>query len=247
MKELTSLNNELVKFVSSLSIKKFRDTNNLFIVEGEKALEGALNNGFNLKYVFTLSEKDFNIKDDILYKVNEKVMRKISTTESLPPVLSVVEKKNFVLNKKSSKILLLENIKDNGNLGTIIRSACAFNIDLIILLGDCCDLYSPKTIRSSAGTFFQMPFIEYKSISEVRSDFKDFKFISTNLHKKSDILLSEIKGNYVIMFGSEAEGLSENTTKSADNNFILPINSSVESLNLSTAVSLVLYELSKTF
>lgn len=246
MQELTSLNNELVKSVSALSNKKFRDINNLFIAEGEKSVEGALCSGFNLKYLFFTDKINFNVNDDILYKVSAKVMKKISTTESIPPILAVFEKKKYKLNNNYSNILLLENIKDNGNLGTIIRSAAAFNIDVIILLSDCCDLYSPKTIRSSVGTFFQMPIFEYKTIDEVKNDFKDFKFISTNLHQKSDIKLNEIKDKFVIMFGSEAEGLSEKTTKSADNNFILPIKNKVESLNLATAVSIILYEISKT-
>ena len=245
MKELTSINNDLVKFVSSLHQKKYRDESKLFIVEGEKALEHALKSEFKIKYVFIKDSLNLKINDDLLYKVNDKVMKKIATTESAPSVLSVVEKKEYKLNKSISKVLLLENIKDNGNLGTIIRSAAAFNIDLIILLGECCDLYSPKTIRSSVGTFFQIPCIEYKSIDEVMKYFNGFKFISTNLHKKSDVKIENINGKFVLMFGSEADGLSEKTTKSADNNFILPINSKVESLNLATAVSIVLYEISK--
>lgn len=247
MKELTSLNNELVKFVSSLSQKKYRDEHNLFITEGEKGLEGALKSGFKIRYIFTLNDIKLKDFDDILYKVNEKVMKKISTTESAAPVLAVVEKKKYCVQKEYSRVILLENIKDNGNLGTVIRSAGAFNIDAVILLGECCDLYSPKTIRSSVGTFFSVPVIEYKSTDKLKNDFKDYNFISTNLHKKSDISLSEIKDKFVLMFGSEADGLSEETTKLANKNFILPINSKVESLNLATALSIVLYEISKNY
>ena len=246
MKELTSLNNDLIKFVSSLSQKKFRSENNLFIVEGQKALEGALTNGYKVKYLFTLNKDyKFSKQCDEVYLVNYKVMNKISTTESTPEILSVIEKQNFKISNNLSKVVLLENIKDCGNLGTIIRSAAAFNIDAVILLGDCCDLYSPKTIRSSVGTFFQMKFFEYKSISQLNKDFDGFKFISTNLHKKSDISVNQIKDKFVLMFGSEADGLSKEAIKSAENNFVLPINSSVESLNLATAVSIILYELNK--
>ena len=248
MKELTSINNPLVKFISSLSQKKFRTENNLFLVEGEKALDGALNCGYKVKYVFTLNKnlKILNkIKTDEVYFVNEKVMKKISTTDGCPEILSVIEKQIFFPEKNISRVILLENIKDCGNLGTIIRSACAFNIEAVILLGDCCDLYSSKTLRSSVGTFFQMKFFEYKTVSQIKTDFADYKLISTNLHKKSDISLNEINDKFILMFGSEADGLTSDTTKIADNNFILPLKSSVESLNLATAVSIILYELNK--
>ncbi len=247
MKELTSVNNDLVKFIVSLHQKKYRDENNLFIVEGKKALDGAIKSGFNIKYIFFKNpniDNINNIQDDIKYLVNDKVMMKISTTESAPEVISVIEKKKYDILKSFEKIILLENIKDCGNLGTIIRSAAAFNVDALILFGDCCDLYSSKTVRASVGTFFQLPVFEYKSIDKLNEDFKEFKFISTNLHKKSNIKMNEISGKYVIMFGSEAEGLTTRITDLADNNFILPIKSSVESLNLATSVSIILYELS---
>ncbi len=245
MKELTSLNNDTVKFIVTLQKKKYRDENNLFIVEGEKALDGAIKFGYDIKYVFTLNNTNIkNVNEEKIYLVNDKVMNKISTTDSIPTILSVIEKKHNIISNKYSKLLLLENIKDCGNLGTIIRSAAAFSFDAIILLGDCCDIYSPKTIRASVGTFFQIPVFEYKTIQEIQNGFKGYKLISTNLHKKSNISINDIKGKFVLMFGSEADGLTKNTSDIADNNFILPINSSVESLNLATAVSIILYEIS---
>ena len=248
MKELTSVNNDLIKFVSSLSQKKYRDESGLFVVEGEKSLEAALKTDYTVKYIFTTDENIKilkQVKNSEIYLVNDKIMKKISTTESIPSVLCVIEKKKILVSDKFSKILLLENIKDCGNLGTIIRSAVAFEIDSIILLGDCCDLYSPKTIRASVGTFFKMNVLEYKSSEEIAKIFKDYTLISTNLHKKSDIKLNEIKGKFILMFGSEADGLSRETTDICSKNFVLPISSSVESLNLATAVSIILYEISK--
>lgn len=248
MKELTSLNNDLVKFTTSLSQKKIRDKDGLFIVEGEKSLEGAIKADYTVKYIFT-TDQNIKIlkqaKKSEIYLVNDKIMKKISTTESIPTLLSVIEKKKPLKNKNLSKIILLENIKDCGNLGTIIRSAAAFNFDAIILSGDCCDVYSPKTIRASVGTIFQIDVFEMKNINDLKNNFKDYKIISTDLHKKSDIKINDIKGKFILMFGAEADGLTKEATDISDNNFILPINSSVESLNLATAVSIILYEISK--
>ena len=176
-------------------------------------------------------------------------MKKISTTSSTCEILEKKKKKEYNINdfKNKNKLILLDSISDPGNLGTIIRSASAFGIEGIVLYKDCVDMYSSKVIRSSAGNFFKTPIIEVKDIEDFNQNFKDFKKISTALYEKNTISINECKNikKYIIMFGSEANGLSTELIKIADKNIILKMKNNVESLNLSVCASIIMYELYK--
>jgi len=204
--------------------------------------------------------------------VNEAVMKKITTTDSAPEVVAVVVQKKYPVEafKNFKKIALFENIKDAGNLGTIIRSACAFGIEGIILAGDCVDLYNPKVVRSAVGSLFQMPVLCLKSVSDVKINFPNHKIIATaaknektkklspnpvtivsqrhELHK-SRIMSGQRQepmkktGLCLVMFGSEAQGLSGEALKIADDFIAIEHDKKVESLNLSVAASIIFYEL----
>ena len=146
---------------------------------------------------------------------------------------------------QENKLALFENISDPGNLGTIIRSASAFGIEGIILFKDCVDLYSPKVIRSCAGNFFKTPIAEIKNINELKTNLKNHKFISTSISKKNNISLKECSkiNKFVIMFGSEANGLSKELTELSDRNIKLEMKNNVESLNLAVSASIIFYEI----
>ncbi len=130
MNEIISLQNNTVKEVVKLHQKKYREE--FIIVEGEKALNEPKTAGLNIKYVFSLKQAElcpYEGQAETFF-VNEKVMEKISTTESAPGILGVVRKPLYNIDdfKKYKKIVLLDEIKDAGNLGTIIRTAAAFDI-----------------------------------------------------------------------------------------------------------------------
>ena len=143
-----------------------------------------------------------------------------------------------------NKIILLEGIKDAGNLGTIIRTAAAFGIDGIILYGDTVDLFNPKTVRSAVGNLWKLPIISVKDFSELKSAVKDFDKIATLPEGKNVINLREYKpsGKTVVMFGSEADGLSDELKNFADKNVRIEMSKNVESLNLSVSAAIVMYK-----
>ena len=146
---ITSLENAKVKDVVKLQSKKYRDLTNTFVVETEHLVEEAEKCGI-VKELF-LVEEEFVDSDGINY-VTPEVMKKMSSMESPSNVLAVCEK----INSKEivgDKLLLLDNIQDPGNLGTIIRSSVAFGVTTIILSPDTVDLYNPKVIRASEGMF----------------------------------------------------------------------------------------------
>ena len=150
---------------------------------------------------------------------------------------------NFKILKDMQKVILLENIKDAGNLGTIIRSAAAFGADGIILYGDCVDLYSPKCVRSTVGNLWKLPIIKIKNLEELKKYFDKFTRIAT-LPRTDNLLKNyKLKMPALIMFGSEADGLSQELIDYSTDKLKIEMKDNVESLNLATSVSVIVYEL----
>ena len=238
-----------IKETAKLLQKKYRDERGLFLAEGFKLLEEILEKDVEIVEVFTLEKfENKNIKAPI-YIVNEAEMKKISSTESVCEVLTVAKKKDIKISefKKLNKIVLIDEVSDAGNLGTIIRSAAAFGVEGIILFGNCVDLYSPKVIRSTAGNFFKIPIIQIKSVKEFIQHFNGYTKVATALSAGNNISLQECKevNKRIIMFGSEARGLNKELLNCADKNIRLEMKNGVESLNLGVCASIIMYELSK--
>ena len=179
----------------------------------------------------------------------EAVLKKISTTDSAPEVVAVgiQPKPDFEKLKVSKKVILLENISDAGNLGTIIRSAVAFNIDALILYGNTVDLYNPKCVRSTVGNLWKVNIIQIKDVSELQKYFDSYERVATLPKTNNSIWLKDWNpGNKtLIMFGSEADGLSDELNDFATTNLTIEMNREVESLNLSTSASIIMYYVNK--
>ena len=248
--EITSTTNQTVKETAKLSQKKFRQETGLFLIEGQKAVREARALGIKFDKVFILKEKSAKFPEfkDAIF-VNEAVMKKISTTETAPDIIATAKQLKYQIKdiENKNKIVLLENIKDNGNLGTIIRTCTALGVEAIILTGETADVYNPKTVRSAVGNMFKIPFIHSKSAVEIKKLLKNHTFYATVVHQTGAVNITEVKPTEknVIMFGSEADGLSDETVKISDKKITIPISKNVESLNLSTAVTICIWELMK--
>ena len=249
MKKITSKDNEKIKYVAKLILnKKFRETEKKFVVEGFKAVYEACCFGLKLRDVFvhhSFLEKFEFLDENKLTLVDDNILKKISTTESFSKCVAVFDMLDYSLNdfKTKNTIVLLENIKDGGNLGTIIRSANAFGVDGIVLYGDTIDLYNPKVIRSSVGNFLKIPIVKVNDIEAIKTTFKLHTFYATKVDTDVDLKTIKFEEKKVIMFGSEAEGLSNKLFDLADNFFTIKMQNRVESLNLSVAASIVFYSL----
>lgn len=248
MIEITSTTNPLVKEIAKLAQKKYRLETKLFLIEGQKAVDEAFSLGLEFEHVFVQKEKKDKFPDfKNLILTNEAVLQKISTTETAPEIVAVAKQVKFLLEDVVARnhIVLLENIKDSGNLGTIFRTCTALGVEAIILVGDTVDVYNPKTVRSAVGNLFKIPFVSIKSIQEAKNLLKEHEFLATVVPQKGALSITDIKlpRKSVIMFGSEANGLSNEATNFADMKITIPISSEVESLNLSTAVTICIWEL----
>lgn len=240
--ELTSLQNPIVKEVVALGDKKNRQKSGLIILEGEKSVAGAIEAGLSLEAVFFENEK-YEVEAKNKYRVNLKILEKISSTKSPAPLVALIREPIYNLEefKTFKKIALFENIKDAGNLGTIIRSATAFGVDGIILYGDCVDIFSTKTIRASVGTIFKIPII---TINKGIEAFKaTHKLVSTVVNGNDAFFNNPLKTPVIVLFGSEADGLSNELLNLSDEKITIKMAKNVESLNLGVSAGIIFYEM----
>ncbi len=246
--EITSISNELVKQAVKLQQKKYRTQTKKFLLEGYKAIKEAYDYGIILETIFVEKQKinKYEFAKEKIIQTNSAVIKKISTTESAPDAVAVGIQKVFDKNilKSSKKVLLLESIKDVGNLGTIIRSSAAFGIDAIVLYGQTVDLYNPKCVRAAVGNLWKIPIVSIEDFNELKAEFKDYERIATL--PKGEFFLKNYKPKYplLIMFGSEADGLSEELENFSTGSVKIEMDKSVESLNLAASVAIILYQLS---
>ncbi len=245
MCSIEKLSANKIKQITKLHQKKYRDEAGLFIAEGEKAVSELINENIEIINIYAAKEFE-NINFKINY-IDEYSMKKISTTSTPCEILAIAKKKKQEINsfKNYKKIALLDKISDPGNLGTIIRSAAAFGIEGIILFSDCTELYSPKVIRSCAGNFFKVSVAELKNKDDIKKLFPNHKLIATSLSEEKNISIVECSKlkKKIIMFGSEAKGLSKDLLNIADKNIKLKMENNVESLNIAISASIIFYEI----
>lgn len=246
MLEITSVSNEKIKDVVKLQQKKYRNEKGLFLIEGHKPISEACNENIEILIVYTTQKnlKKFDFVKDKVILVSDPVMEKISTTESVCEAVAVAKQKTQTIDeiKDAKRIALVENIKDAGNLGTIIRSASAFSYDAIILCGETIDIYNPKVIRSTVGCMFKIPIVK-ANLSEVKKYFSQHNFIATVVNHK-DIVNPETidyTNPFIVMLGSEADGLTNDAIELANIKTTIPMAKNTESLNLSVAGSILFY------
>jgi len=236
---ITSLENKKIKEIGKLRDKKYRDKTNLFLVETENLIQEAYKNN-QLLEVYKLEEKELNI--DIPYiDVTPQVMKKIKgiNTSSMIGICKKKPKEEI-----GNRILLLDGIGDPGNLGTILRSAVAFNINTIILSNDTVDLYNDKVIRASEGMLFNANFIK-GNLKEIIPDLKNkgYKIYGTNVENGLDLKETSFVNKVAVIIGNEGNGVKKALQDKCDSLIYIPISSTCESLNVGVATSILLYEL----
>lgn len=249
MEKITSVNNDLVKKSAKLAQKKYRNETGKFLLEGYKAIKEAFDFGIKLEHVFVKSSSlvQYEFAHDKLIEANEAVLKKLSTTESAPEAVAVGVQKIYHENSLSEakRVILLEDIKDAGNLGTIIRSAVAFGVDAIILYGESVDIYNPKCVRASVGQLWKLPIIEINDFTHLKKIFANYQRVATLPRAENLLRGFETKEPVLLMFGSEANGLSQELIDFATTSVKIEMSKTVESLNLATSVSVISYELFK--
>ena len=237
--KITSVNNELVKETAKLLQRKYRKEN--FLLEGIKCIEEAIEFGLEIEHLFVLEgSAEFSDFENRI-ETTEAILSKISSTDSAPKAVAVAKKPAKKWSDNYKKVVLLEDIKDAGNLGTILRTACAFNIDAIVLYGDTVDLYNPKCVRSSVGNLWKIPVFEMNDLSI----FNDYERVATLPKSDNTVWLKDYipQEKVLVMFGTESSGLSQKLKDFATKNITIEMSDKVESLNLSISAGVILYKI----
>ena len=238
----SSIDNSKIKDLKKLHNKKYRDKKGLFLVEGRHLVLEAYKTGY-LKELL-LEENEILPLDVMTYYMTNNVKNYLSELETPTNVIGVCEKKEGII--KGNRIVYLDCIQDPGNLGTIIRSCVAFNVDTLVLSRDCVDLYNSKVIRASQGLVFHLNIV-IADINEFGPKLKDenYKIYGTKVTHGKSLKTIEKVSKFVIIMGNEGNGISELSSELCDEFIYIDMNDRCESLNVGVATSIILYELDK--
>ena len=241
MKKINSVNNEYIKELSKLKNKKHRDETKMFIIEGYHLVSEAKD---NLVDVLITDEKDYiDGVNNIL--VTEEIIKKVSFSQSPQNIVGVCKmKESNVL--KGSRYLILDNIQDPGNLGTLIRTALGFGIDTIVASLDTVDIYNDKVIRSSQGAVFNVNYVK-GDLKEIIGKLKlsGVKVIGTSLKSSVPLEKVDCSENFAIILGNEGNGVRDEVLNLTDVNVRIKIDSKLESLNVAIAGAIIMYHMYK--
>lgn len=240
--KIESFKNPHVKEWEKLKTKKERDEKELFLIEGEHLLEEALKKGV-VKEILS-SNMCFMEEGITFYEVTDQILKKLSSQVSGTNVMAVCEK----LKEKEieGNVCVLDCIQDPGNLGTIIRSCVAFDIDTLVISYDTVDIYNEKVLRSCEGLLFHLNIIK-KDLVELVEELKkkEYTLYATNVKKGIELNNVIPKEKYAIIMGNEGKGVRESVSQKCDSYLTIPINNTCESLNVGVATSIILYSFSR--
>ena len=238
--KIESLQNERVKNWCKLQEKKYRDQTGLFLVEGTHLVKEALSYGYVVE-IITTDNEEYAVPT---YHVTTEIMKKISEQASPSSIIAVCKKMEEKM--ITGSVLLLDGIQDPGNLGTIIRSAVAFNIPNIVLSESCVDLYNSKVIRSTEGMLFLINVIRAnlcETIQKLKQD--NYSVYGTDVLGGKDVCSVNIQEPLAFVIGSEGKGMSNEVKALCDSFFYIKMNESCESLNAGVSASILMYEINK--
>lgn len=240
MEVITSLDNKKIKNYAKLLQKKYRDLSDVYLAEGEHLVEEALEENMLVEVIVTPDyEKTYDVLTTV---VTYEVLKKLVTSKSPQRIVGIVRKKKE--EQISGKVLLLDDISDPGNLGTIIRSSVAFGVNTIVLSEGSVDLYNEKVLRATEGMIYKVNIVrrELSSvIDELKSD--GYLVIGTKVTDGDNVKNIDKNNKIALVMGNEGQGVSKKILDKCDKYIYINMNSNCESLNVGVATSIILYEL----
>lgn len=241
------LSNERVKELAKLRLKKFRDEKKSVIVEGIRIVQQLIIDGIPIAEMYCNEksiEKYLSFEKDTagFFLAKEHQINRLSDSKSSQDILALVEIKSPEFSG-TERLLYLDRISEPGNIGAIFRTAKAAGIEGIILSPGCCDIFNPKTVRASVGTVFSVPGIirDYDYLDRL-----DNELIVTDANEGSSLYsLDSEKKPYVLIIGSEANGIDRELIRRAHKKVRIPMLKKLESLNVAVAAGLCIYQLNR--
>ena len=236
MQVISSKDNEIVKNIRKLKEKKYRDLSNCYVIEGIKLLKEAIEENAKIKQIVICDdcEKNGTLDKKLLYEiakyncvyVTEKVFNILTDVANPQGILAVIENENNLteINWNEDLILILDNLQDPGNLGTILRTADSANLKQIIVSKKCGDIYNPKVVRATMGAIFRVKVLESENLAETIKEIQKHKFtvLATDL-KESKSIYEESYNKTAVVIGNEANGVEEEILELADRKIKIPM------------------------
>ncbi len=256
MKKIASKDNQYIKQAISLKNRKYRIREQMFLLEGKTMVSEALQSKHPL--VRVLVDEAYREEYQALYEqfnhlqwleIESRLFKTIADTETPQGIIAVapIPRTDFEqLIGQNASLILLDQIADPGNLGTIIRTAWALNIDAVLLSAGCTDSFSPKAVRASMGGILNVPV--YTSVGDREIEMlkaAGYQVIGTALNARTTIFENDYQKPTVIVIGSEARGISPEIKPCCDIFSKIPTNPKVDSLNAAVACAIIIMEVWK--
>ena len=253
---ISSKDNETIKHIKKLKDKKYRDEYGEFIVEGFKMIEEAINEKVKIKTIIVCDDcrQNCSLPQNLMYEVakynciyvTEKIFNTITNVVNHQGIMAIIDKKeleNVEVDYNESNYLILNDIQDPGNIGTILRTADSLNIKQIIVSNKTADVYNPKVVRSTMGAIFRVKVIMVDDlVKQIKLMQKQgIKVYSTDLNTEESIYTADYN-KAAIVIGNEANGVSKEVIEASDGRIKIPMLGKTESLNAAVATSIILYE-----
>jgi len=257
---ISSLQNKFVKSAAGLKQKKHRDELGQFMAEGVRLCEELAASEWQIDTCFftgsaAQDDRTLRVLDTLrnkgcsLFEVSASVLDKIAETEEPQGIIVIARQRKMSIKEllslvKVPLIAVLDDVRDPGNAGTIIRTADAAGCNGVIFLKGCADLYAGKTIRATMGSLFHLPVIEGVARSELVAAKQDYgiKLAVTSLTAAQRYYEADLTGALALVFGSESQGISAEVTEASQSRIFIPMLGKAESLNVAAAAAVILYE-----
>jgi TrmH family RNA methyltransferase len=256
------LSKEKLKELSKLKTKKGRYEQGRFLIEGLRLCEAAADSFWSIESaLFTSSFEEKTRGKKLLKKLQRLAVRmipvknldltKLSDTVTAPGIMCVVKTTHYQIEdlwKKNLKLIIaLDGVRDPGNVGTLIRTADAFDADGVILSDDTVELYNPKLVRSTMGSIFHLAIFDEVDLKKAipESKKKRFRIVGTDVKEGKSLEKLDYSEKICLLLGSEAEGLNKDLLKFSDEIVHIPIYGRAESLNVAVAGGILLYEITQ--
>lgn len=254
MEQITSTGNRWVKLAVQLKMKKYREKNEMFIMEGLRSAEDAAEQGKRDAICFVAARAIDSRMSLVMEKgrelhwlfleTSDSIMEKLSGTENGQGVICLFKKEKAVLgdlSKRKGYYVLLDGVQDPGNMGTILRTSAAAGCNGVLLMEGCTDPYSEKAVRSSMGSIFRIPVYEHITYEAVKSLSAHIPLIGTALEEAVPYRALPLPSSAVFVFGNEGNGVSPSLLSLCREKIYIPMKGHVESLNVAASVAVVLF------
>lgn len=255
MQTITSKDNELIKHIRKLKDKKYRDESNEYVVEGVKLVEEAVKENAKIKQIIVCEDttRTYEIPTHIMLEiaryecisVSDKIFNIITQVTNPQGIMAIIEKnaQNAKIDYTQDIIVVLDDVQDPGNLGTILRTVDSIGLNQIIVSKGTADAFNSKVVRSTMGAIFRIKIIEVENLAQAIKEMRKhhFKLMVTSLQTKNSIYDIDFNKK-IIVIGNEANGVSKEIQDMADEKAKIPMLGRTESLNASVAAGVVMYE-----